>query len=634
MTGSKACSPTTLGWGGSAGWRGILPAPTRVGTGTLQCLAAFLILWVPLSVIAQTHAVHVIPDRKSISMGQQLSVRVVIEGRVDAVKGPDLSDFHVLGKSTGTSISIVNNQVNQKQTIDLTLSPRRPGDLTIGKVRVMVAGDVAASSGPVRIQVGGQGATKAPPGAPARKGGAQTPSRAPGQAVPSPSPAPPAAVQADRRKAFLQARAPDRPLYAGEPVYVEYVLYAGADVPVQGIRVETPPELKGFVVEQLAGSPDRGRQVRLQGSRYEAHVQWRGAVAALESGEAILDPMTVTLFVGDFFSQRRYRLSSEPVRLDFKVPPARGRPADYVKGTVGRFVVSSGLDKDRVQVGDSAILTVEVAGTGNLRAVKDPAIRAMEGLRVSSVPTADLDELVIDQGGISGKRTFQYLLTPEREGTFEIGRVSLPFFNSLSGRYERTRTPVIRLTAVGGGTGGPTRPKGPNHDVVRIISQSDLSPHAGSRVTGIDPLVIMAGMLLPLVFFLGAEIWSRRRDYLSRNQGSLARRAALRKAEKQLSRLSASKGEDPASFWAGLDAAVRGFLAARFGFSAIGLTHEEILETLRGRGAPSEVARDLVAEMEACAFGRFAPSAAMERDREGALQRIRECLKGLDKVED
>lgn len=632
MTGSEAGRPTTPR-------DPHLSPPARA----LLCLVAVAICWVPHSAVAQKHAVHVIPDRKSVSMGEQFSVRVVVEGRADSVKGPDLSDFNVLGKSTGTSISIVNNQVNQKQTIDLTLSPRRPGDLTIGKVRVIVAGDVAASSKPVKIRVGGQAAPQAPSGAPARKKGVNTPppvrpravppSSPPGQAAPPPSPAPPATGQADDRKAFLEARAPDRPLYAGEPVYVEYVLFAGLDIPVQGVRVETPPELKGFVVEQLVDSPARVRQAPAPGSRYQAHVQWRGTLAALEPGEAILDPMTVTLFVGDFFSQRRYRLSSEPVRLEFKVPPVKGRPADYVNGTVGRFAVSSVLDKERVEVGDSAILTVEVAGTGNLRAVKEPAIRAVEGLRVSSVPTADLDELVIDQGGISGKRTFQYLLTPEREGSFEIGRVSLPFFNSLSGRYERTRTPAIRLTAVGGGAGGPSRRRVPDGSVVRIIARSDLSPAAGHRDRGIDSNLILAGLFLPLAFYLGVEIWRRRRDYLSRNQGSLARRAALRKAEQQLSRLSGGKAEDPAAFWAGLDDAVRGFLDARFGFSAVGMTHEEIRETLQGLGAPSETAGELVAEMEACAFGRFAPSAAMEKDREGALQRIRGCLKGLDKVE-
>lgn len=612
---------------------GGLACPGRIAWWAVPFCAACIAVILPTTARCEDHSVRVVPDRTSLSMGQTLSVRIIVEGRPDSVKGPDLSGFDVVGKSTGTSISIVNNQVRQEQTTTLTLSPRQPGKLKIGAVEVIVAGRVASSSRPIPITVGNRGT----PG-PSVKPPSRTP---PGTGKPSSrtprqvQPVPPAPATADRhagQKAFLVARAPDRPLYVGEPVYVEYVLYSRSDLSLQGIRVETQPALKGFVVEQLSEAPGRAGQVRMKGALYEAHVQWRGAVTALEAGRVVLDSMEALLFVGDFFTQRRYRLSNDPVQLEFLAPPDQGKPADFVRGTVGKFVVKSEIDKTTIPVGDSALFTVEIAGTGNLRALKAPVIQVGEGMRVSDVPTADLDELRVDRGGVSGKRIFQYLLTPEREGSFEVGRISLSFFNSLSGEYERTRTGITKIVALGRTREEMERETPHRGQVVGIIESLDAVPRREASAPWLDRTVLYAGLLLPVSFLLGVEIWRRRRDYLSTNRLSLARRGALRRAEQGIARLTRGDEGDPARFWADLDQVAREFLDRRFSLRSAGLTHDEVRESLLACGAPTHPVDSLIAELEACAFGRFAPSAAMESDRSESLKRVRKCLKDLDKV--
>ncbi|NOZ02051.1 MAG: protein BatD [Deltaproteobacteria bacterium] len=584
----------------------------------------------------QTNSVRVIPDRRSLTMGQTLTLRIVIQGRPDSVRGPAIPDFDVLGKSTGTSISIVNNQVSQEQTTTLTLSPRKPGTLKIGKVEMVVAGRVAAASDPILIQVGGRGSPRpsprTPPGTSSALPGMQRPSPTIPSIVPPATTAPPDTAKYAGQQAFLVARAPDRTLYAGEPIYVEYVLYVRDDVPLQGIRVDTPPALKDFVVEQPPQEEDRGRMVRLHGRRFEAHVQWRGALSALHAGKAVLDPMTVVIFVGDFFSQRRYKVSSDPVTLNFIPTPAKGRPADFTQGSVGSFVVKAELDKPQIRVGDSALLTIEVTGSGNLRAIRSPDIRHIEGLRISSVPTADLDELVVDKGGLSGKRTFQFLLTPQREGTFQIGRINISFFNSMSGKYERSRTGIIRLKASGTGGGGPVLEAKNSPETLTIIEKSDLTPAAPPSPP--DMRLLYAGLSLPLVFFAFAEVWRRRRDYLQRNGRHLARRAALRRAVQGLSHLKTKSDTDPTGFWTAMDGIVHEYLAARFNLPVTGMTHEEIRAFLLNLGASEQMVDPLIAELESCAFGRFAPSAVLDTDRQASIGRIRECLTALDKVGD
>ncbi len=585
--------------------------------------------------LALAQSVTVTADRTSLALGESLRLRIVMQGRFEDARGPDIPDFDVIGKSTGTSISVIGGTVQQEQRVDLTLVPRRAGRLRIGPVELLSDGRVVASSQALTIQVSERpGAPPAPQGPPPQAPAQPAPSPQADEAPPEPTaPGPP--DQYAGRQAFLWAHVPDRTLYVGEPVYVEYVLFVRAGLPVQGARAERLPDFKGFVVDQAATPEHQGRRVRVRGVPYDAYVQWRGAVTALGPGKATLDTMSVILVTGDLFSQRGYRVSSEPVVVDFQDPPATGRPADFLAGTVGAFVIRSVLDKDRIRVGDSALLTVTVSGSGNLRAVKAPDVQVPEGLRVSRVPSSDLDERMVDLGGVSGRRLFQFLLTAEREGEYEIPRMDLAYFNPVTSRYERSHTDPLRLVVAGHATGGPVREvRAPEGRIVEIVGSADLSERPEPRTMTPFPAEVVGGFLAgPVLLFLGVEAAVRHRQWRSRNHEALRRRKALSEARTALRRLARTPPEDPRDFWAGLDRVIRDFLRARFDVSA-DLPHEEVRAALLAREVSSDAVEVLVAEMDACAFGRFAPSAAQDQDRGASLDRVRACLAALDRARD
>ena len=455
----------------------------------------------------------------------------------------------------------------------------------------------------------------------------------PGQGEPEAAPPAPAQgpVPPDKyagQRFFLVARAPDRPLYVGEPVYVEYLLYTAADLPVADAQVEQAPALKGFVVQQPAGRAPDPRRTSLRGVSYIVSVVWRGAVSALGPGRATLPQVSAIIGVGDGFFVQRRRLASEPVALDFRPVPAEGRPADFVEGTVGQFVIKAAIDKPSVGVGEGAVLTVEVSGTGGLQAVRPPAPQAPAGLRVSRVPASDLDEVVVDVGGVSGKRTFQYLLAPEKPGEYEIGRLDLPFFNPLSGKFERTRTEPLRLLATAGRGGGPVQEVGTD-PVIGFIASSDLAapPEVTSRL--LSAQVVFPALAAPVLLFLAIDIAVRRRAWQEQNGASIARRRALRQANAALAALSRQPDTE---FWSRLDGVIREFLAARFGLPAGAVTPEDLRGALALAGVGPEAIDALLAQLDNCAFGRFAPSAAQDRDRAASVSRVRECLAVLDRA--
>ncbi len=593
--------------------------------GANHFLVALVIFLSPFMALAQT--VTVTADRTAMALGETLRLRIVMQGRFEDVRGPDLPDFDVVGKSTGTSISVIGGVIQQEQRVDLTLAPRRSGRLRIGPVELLSGGRVVASSEPLTIHVsdrGGPPPAPAPPQAPS--GGAEE------EEVPAPTaPVPP--DQYAGRQAFLWVRVPERTLYVGEPVYVEYVLFVRSGLPLQGVRAEAMPELKGFVVDQARTDSAEAQRVRLRGVWYEAYVQWRGAITALGPGRATLDPMAVILVVGDLFSQRRYRVSSDPVAVEFHDLPAEGRPADFQAGTVGSFVLRASLDKDHIRVGDSALLTVKVSGSGNLRALKPPVVQVPDGVRVSRVPSSDLDERVVDIGGVSGQRLFQYLLTGEREGEYEIPRFDLAFFNPITGRYERSRTEPLRLVVAGHASGGPVREvQAPQVRVVDIVANADLTTSpAPDGSQGLPGPLIGGALAGPVLVFLCTDVFVRHRQWRTRNHDALRRRRALAEAGKALHRLARDPSGDGRAFWAAVDRIIRDYLRARFDVSA-DLPYGEVRAALLARGVPADLVDSLMAEMDACAFGRFAPSAVQDEDRAATLNRVRACLASLDRA--
>lgn len=585
------------------------------------CLILFASLLAQFPTFLFAQSVTVTPDRTSLALGETLRLSIVLSGSFDDIRGPDMPDFDVVGRSSGTSISVIGGVIRQEQRIDLVLAPRREGRLRIGPVEVLREGKVVGSSNPIFIEVS-KGVVRQKP----------LPAPVPREEGEEEAQGPKAKEDLAKRMAFIMVSVPERTLYVHEPIHVEYDLYIRSDVPLQGFDIEKHPDFKGFVTEKVRGPEEQGRRERVGPYIFRRYVLWEGVVTALGPGKATLDPISVIFVAGDLFTERRYRVMSEPLTLDFQPLPLAGRPADFVEGTVGSFVITASLDKKVLTVGDSALLSVKVSGSGNLRAIKAPSIREMEGLRIVSVPSSDLDEYKVDQAGVSGHRAFQFLVTAEREGDFEIPRLELPFFNPITGKYERTRSEPIKLRVMGKGPIQEVR-KAPEQ-IVEVLSSLDLSRKGeeSTRESSEGDTFFLPAVAAPFVFFLFCDIFVRLRSRAERTKDIRRKRNALKVAKARLSSIGKS-GLEAAAFWGQVEDVIRQFLLDRFDIS-FGATHLEIAERLSSLGASDGDIEALVSELDACAFGRFAPTKAIDRGREEALTRIRRCLESLDGLKD
>ncbi len=64
---------------------------------------------------------------------------------------------------------------------------------------------------------------------------------------------------------------------------------------------------------------------------------------------------------------------------------------------------------------------------------------------------------------------------------------------------------------------------------------------------------------------------------------------------------------------------------------AAGTPRAVVRGELAAKNAPEDAVEAILDELEACAFAKFAPSAALDKDRHGAVVRVLSSLESLDK---
>ncbi len=144
---------------------------------------------------------------------------------------------------------------------------------------------------------------------------------------------------------------------------------------------------------------------------------------------------------------RPLSVSSNVLELLVEPLPLQGRPKSF-SGLVGDFTISAGIDPLRLKAGESATLTVKVEGRGNINRIPDMKMPELQEIKVYA------DEPVLtsetDAAGIRGSKTMKWALVPEKEGTYTIPPLTVPFFDPKKGQYQRLETTPFHLTVLAG----------------------------------------------------------------------------------------------------------------------------------------------------------------------------------------
>lgn len=593
-------------------------------------------------------------DRNSVAENAAFVFEVTLvleDGRAEGYTAPDFAaaGLRVLGQHPSQSTQIqMGGGASFMQVVyswRYELAPTKRGAITIGAARVRVEGRELRTN-PLTIQVGDGAAPGAAPATPQRAPAPASGAAANDPLFPPSFRAPRPDSQGDN---FVRA-VPSQPrAYVGEQITVDWYLFLAERQ--DKYQTLTEPRTDGFWAEDLP-VPGNQRGLALtqqthQGRTYLVAPLLKKALFPLRPGKLTVTPLESEISQVDFFGStvRTERIKADPLVVEVMPLPTSGQPRGFDAAAVGRYTIAAKIDRDRVGVGEAVTVTVTLTGTGNIRQLPAPRLPPLPGWKAYD---PKISTTVTPGTVVSGTKTVEFLLLPERPGATTLPPFELTYFDPAEKRYVTERTAPIPIevtadatpgaTAAGGGPAGAAA--SPGAGPVENVLPAELRPIRAKGGLNRDLGTTLyrsrafAAVLIvpPLAFGLTVLIGSLR-ERLSRETERGRQRRTRRQVRRRLGAAERHLREGQASaFYIEIDRVIRDLLAGKLREPVTGLSRDELRHRLVRAGFAAPLIERIVGELEECDRARFAPGSVAADAMAAALERAGELILIVDKT--
>lgn len=581
------------------------------------------ILFLSLSWNSLTHGQSVQFQAKAdeiVYVGERFNLIYTLNAEGTNFRGPDFKGLAVLSgpfTSTSSSVQVINGKVSRtvEYTFTYLLQAGQEGVYEIPPARISVDGTIYESNA-LKIQ-----AIKGSAGQQGQQGSSQQGSGSSG-------------TTSLKDDVFIRAIADKNNPMQGEQVIVTYKLYYRINISAPEFKKE--PSFKGFWKNNLL--EDRQNYVQYtevyNGQKYNvaeikkfALFPQKSGKIEIESGDAVCqgqvraqskkssDPFFDNFFNDPFFN--RYQnveipLTSNSLTIDVQPLPSTGRPVDF-NGAVGDFTFESSIDKTELKANEAINLKFTVKGTGN--------IELIDKMNVGFPPDFEVYDPKINSNinatltGVSGSKTFEYLIIPRTPGTFKINPVKFSFFDLKKKIYQTVTSPeFIIKVAKGDGNAANVTYSGVNQADIKYIG-SDIrhikTGMANFRFIGayfFNSTTFYILMILPAVLFIVFIITLKKELKKRTNIALMRNRKATKVAQKRMKKAHTYLQENKKdAFYEEVSQALWGYLSDKFSIPMANLSMETVKDTLLAREVNEESISHFMDTLNHCEFARFAP---------------------------
>ncbi len=550
-----------------------------------------------------------------VQVGQRFRVTWELNAGGSDFVAPEITDFRVLsGPNQSTSMQYINGSMSQSISFSYVLEPIKEGNFNIGSAKIKANGNIV-SSNELTINVV-KGATSTNSGAsPAANNQSSSSS-----------------TTANSNDLFARVEVSKRSAYLGEKITADLKIYSR--VSIVNFDDWKMPSFEGFWMKETT----ENQQIQLQnevidGVMYQTGLLKQVILYPQKSGEITIDPMELSVIVRERTSGRgrsvfdqffggyqdfKRPIKSNAVTINVKQYPG-SKPDDF-SGLTGNLSMKASIDKQQTRSNEAVNLKITVSGDGNLYQLQPLKLDFPPDIEVYDPKTND--NIKANANGISGSRTFEYVLIPRYAGDFKIGPFSLSYFDPNAKTFKTLSQEAFDLI-VEKGEGDDER----SSSAVNITSKEDI------RLIGSDIRYIKQGQypilngtnffyrsvpfyaaigvpLLLFVLLLGYAEYQR-------SQGNdvvrLKSKRATGLAKKRLNKAKKLWDENQtALFYDEVFKALSDYVADKFAIPVAELSKDKIRATLGAKQVPEETISNFIGVLDKTEFARFAPGADKE----------------------
>lgn len=562
-----------------------------------------------------------------VAVGKHFRLVFSVNANPKSFNLPDIDGLTVLAGpsvSQSTSMSWVNGKMTQKVDYSYTyvLVAEKEGIYTIPSATIEVKKEKYESR-PIEIEVIKENTTaRANPGQ--NNTGTQTNQN-----------------QSSGSKDIFLRLVPDKTeVFLGEHMVVSLILYTNK--PISGLEDMKKPGYKGFYT-QVIEEPQRINlePVKFNGAIYEAGLIQKMILYPQQSGTLEIESASLSLLIrqrsssssvfDDFFGTYqnvKKTVYSDPLKIKVKELPSN-KPSNFT-GAVGKFNLTSGINKTELKENEAITYKLSVSGNGNLKLIEAPKLIFPPDFEAYDPKISE--NIKNTSTGSSGSKTFEYLIIPRHPGVYTIPQYELAFFDPSTKTFKKLLTEefvlnVQRDTAKQVTTSAIS---GLSKEELRFIGK-DIQFISLKKTSFVEKDKVFFGSLIfwlthlfsTIFFFVVFLLLYRSRK--NRQNIVLVKNKKANKIAKKRLKLAESflKSSDYEKFYEEVLKALWGYLSDKLNLPMAELSMDKVVSILEAQKVESSCIKQFTSIITTCEYARYAPidgDSKMDMDYRKAIE--------------
>ena len=444
---------------------------------------------------------------------------------------------------------------------------------------------------------------------------------------------------------FIKVSANKKHVYEQEPILLTYKVYTlvsltqleGKMPDLKGFHTQEVdlPQQKSFKVETLNGRPYRtvtwSQYVmfpQLTGKLQIPSITFNGIVVQQNRN---IDPFEAFFNGGSGYVEVKKQIVAPSI--DIVVDPLPQRPVDF-SGGVGKFSISSQIDKTDVKANDPISLRVIVSGVGNLKLIKQPQVEFPKDFDKYDAKITDKTKLTA--AGLEGSMIYDILAVPRHPGKYEIPPVKFVFFNPSTKQYETVTSAGFTLN-VSKGSGSAKVSDFTGQEDLQMLNKDIRHIKTGSGVQhALDDFFFgstgyWCSLIILAVIFISLFVIFRQRAIdnanITKQRGKRANKVATKRLKKASRLMADNKSGD---FYDEVLRALWGYVGDKLAIPVEQLSHDNISQKLSERQVDESTIGEFIGALDECEFERYAPG-----DPKGNMNKVYDkAMNAIEKIEE
>ena len=554
-------------------------------------------------------------NKNPVGTNEQFSITYTLNTQGSNFQAPTFRDFNVLsGPNQSTSMQFINGNMSQSVSFTYYLTANSEGTFRIDPATITVNGGKVKSN---TLTINVVKSQKAQSGAQQQKSND-------------------ADAGISSNSVFLRVSVNKSSVYRGEALLATYKLYT--KVNLVNYSIDKLPALNGFWSQELK----MPQQLELTTENYNGEMYRVGIVKKVllfpqQSGTLTIEPMEGSciariqtqrkrsnnpfdIFNDPFFNDPffgsaqdvKVNVKSLPVKITVKDLPQENDNA--FRGAVGTFSLQATTDNDKVKANDAINLKIKISGKGNLKLIDAPEVEVPTDFEKYDPKVSDNTN--ISESGVSGSKTFEYLLIPRHEGEYTIDPIKFTYFDLDKKQYEQLQSSAFKITVKGisgDASAAQSVATSQNKTDIKLLGKDISFIKTGKLTTKPATTFYLSGLYyllvaIPFAALILLILYIRKRNRLAGDAEYMRSSRATKMAHKRLSiakKMIDAKKDD--AFYEEISKAIYGYASDKLNINFSEMTKENLRQKLINRNIPDALTERIIATIDLCELARYAP---------------------------